>query len=138
MSIRTQRSLQALILAALGVFLLEKILSGTLFWYINQRFMLLVLAAGVGLLALAQIVFQSLRPRPKPHNPVEDDHHPHEHHAGHAHGTLPVWGLVVVALPVLLGVLIPARPLGTSAIANKGVDSLPPGEAAASLRTAGT
>lgn len=124
MSLRTQRSLQALILAALGIFLLQKILSGTLFWYINQRFMLLVLAAGVGLLILAQMVFQSLRH--KPGAPEPDDHAAHDHPPGHAQGTLPVWGLVVVALPVLLGVLIPARPLGTSAIANKGVNTNAP------------
>lgn len=126
MLLRTQRSLQALILAALGVFLLQKIFAGTLYWYINQRFMILVLAAGMGLLVLAQMVFQSLRPTPEPQNLVEADHPPHEHQAGRERGTLPVWGLVVVALPVLLGVLIPARPLGTSAIANKGVNTNAP------------
>ena len=78
MSLRTQRSLQALILAALGVFLLQKILSGTLFWYINQRFMILVLAAGLGLLALAQMVFQSLRPS----TATADNHEHHEHDQG--------------------------------------------------------
>jgi uncharacterized repeat protein (TIGR03943 family) len=124
MSLRTQRSLQTLILAALGVFLLGKIFSGTLYWYINQRFMVLVLAAGIGLLALAQVMFQSLRQKPEPHEHQEHaDHHSQDQHPGHAHGTLPAWGLVVVALPVLLGLLIPARPLGTSAIVNKGVNT---------------
>jgi uncharacterized repeat protein (TIGR03943 family) len=34
--------------------------------------------------------------------------------------------LLVVALPVLLGVLIPAKPLGSSAIANRGVNITAP------------
>lgn len=121
MSFRTQRSLQALILAALGVFLLQKILSGTLFWYINQRFMALILLAALGLLALAQMVFHSLRQENTP--PEAHDHPGHEHSPTH---TIPVWGLIVIALPVLLGILIPARPLGTSAIANKGVNTNAP------------
>ncbi len=127
MSLRTHRSLQALILAALGAFLLQKILSGTLFWYINQRFMVLVLLAGIGLLALAQMVFQSLRQ--KDTDPESHDHHDHARSPSptlpHTH-TLPVWRLLIVALPVLLGVLIPARPLGVSAIANKGVNTNAP------------
>jgi uncharacterized repeat protein (TIGR03943 family) len=36
------------------------------------------------------------------------------------------WALVFVALPVILGVLVPARPLGSSAIANRGLNAAAP------------
>jgi uncharacterized repeat protein (TIGR03943 family) len=118
MSIRTYHAFQALLLAALGLFLLQKIVSGTLFWYINQRFMILVLLAGVGCLWLAQTAWQNLRQAK-----TEHDHasvHEHDHRPASA------WNLAIIALPVLLGLLIPARPLGTSAIANKGINTNAP------------
>jgi uncharacterized repeat protein (TIGR03943 family) len=139
MSPRTQRAFQALILAALGVFFLHKIWSGTLYWYINNRFLVLVLSAGVGFLALSQIVLQGLRrqkPEAEPHDdgrPQRHDHSPpHAPNPSHSHPALSTWGLIIVALPVLLGVLIPARPLGSSAIANKGINTSAPLTAAES------
>lgn len=118
MTPRIYRTLQALILAGLGVFLLEKIWSGTLYWYINSRFLPLILLAALGLLILAQTILP--RRRPAGVEP-EHDHHSHDH--GEA---APAWGLFAVALPVILGLLIPARPLGAAAIANKGVNTSAP------------
>lgn len=120
MSLRTQRSLQTLILAALGAFLLQKIFSGTLYWYINQRFMFLVAGAGVGLLVLAQSVWRARPARSETHE--HDPAEPHHHH-DHAHASLSGGVLLITALPVLLGVLIPARPLGAEAVANKGLNT---------------
>ncbi|MGH2524765.1 MAG: TIGR03943 family putative permease subunit [Anaerolineales bacterium] len=114
MSLRTHRALQALLLAALGMFLLQKVWSGTLFWYINQRFLFLSLFAALGFLALAQGALAQLRRRPAEASPE------HEHEGASA------WSLVIVALPLLLGLLIPARPLGSSAIANKGLNTTAP------------
>ena len=138
LSLRTQRSLQALVLAGLGLFLLHKLWSGTLYWYINQRFVWLIVLAAAGLLALAALVL----PRPRragelEHSPApEHDHHPphapepeHRHDHGHDHAegsAAPVWGLLLVAVPLALGVLIPAKPLGTAAIANKGINTTAP------------
>ena len=119
MTLRTYRTFQALILAALGAFFLHKIWSGTLFWYINQRFMALTLIAALGFLALAQSVLQRRRENPDHDHADERHHHPHAQ-------AFPAWTLVVVALPVLLGVLIPAKPLGSSAIANRGVNTTAP------------
>ena len=144
MSLRTQRAFQALILAALGVFFLHKIWSGTLYWYINNRFLVLVLLAGIGFLALSQVALQNIRRKAQEiesHDEHHADLHPHtpasplSHTPSHSHATLPAWGLVVVALPVLLGVLIPARPLGSSAIANKGINTTAPLTAAESGQT---
>jgi len=128
MSTRTYRALQILILAALGAFLLQKIWSGTLYWYINQRFAFLTLLASLGLLAMAQISFNALRQKREaglsPKQAPEHDHiHDHSHDQDHSHERLPIWGLVIVALPVLLGLIVPAKPLGSAAIANRGVNT---------------
>lgn len=120
MSPRIYKTLQALILAGLGIFLLEKLWSGTLFWYISNRFWLLTLLAALGFLLLAQSILPKRQPASpgSEQSPVLPDSHDHEHP-----NTQPVWGLVVVALPILLGLLVPAKPLGAAAIANKGVNT---------------
>ncbi|MBM4423297.1 MAG: TIGR03943 family protein [Chloroflexi bacterium] len=120
MSPRLYRTLQALILAALGIFLLQKIWSGTLYWYISNRFLALTVFAAIGFLVLAQNILPRRRPAAAP---VDPDHHDHDHDHGEV---APAWGLLIVALPVLLGLLIPAKPLGAAAIANKGVNTSAP------------
>lgn len=133
MSLRTQRSLQALILGGLGLFLLHKIWSGTLYWYINQRFMILILLAAIGFLGLARTVLPSRRPagqasghdheHPPGPGPTQANAHDHNQAQG---GAGAVWGLLLVAIPLVLGLLVPARPLGSSAIANKGLNTSAP------------
>jgi uncharacterized repeat protein (TIGR03943 family) len=122
----TLRALQALILGATGLFFLQKIWSGNLYWYINARFLLLVLLAAIGLLILAQLLITDRMRRPLD---GQDDIEPsgppdamvdHDHVGGHNAAKIR-WGLFLLALPVLLGMLIPARPLGASAVANKGL-----------------
>lgn len=132
MSNRTYRSLQILILAALGAFLLYKIWSGTLYWYINQRFAFLTLLASLGLLAMAQVSFTALRQKREADHDHEHDPHDHEH--DHPAGRLPVWPLVIVALPILIGLIIPAKPLGATAVANRGVNTSAPLVASGSTR----
>jgi putative membrane protein len=114
-------------LASLGLYLLQTIWSGTLYWYINQRFMLLILSAGVGLLVLASNI---LPPRSQSQEMGgRNDWHvePTNAQAHHNHGhRLPAWSMLVVALPLALGVLVPAQPLGTSAIANRGINTTAP------------
>lgn len=136
LTLRTQHALQALILAGLGIFLLEKFWSGSLFWYINQRFAILTVLAAMGLLALAQSVSRRRAARPPNHEHDLEHGHAQDHepaagesghlHEGHSHGSLSPWALLAVALPVLLGVLIPARPLGSSAMSNKGLNAAAP------------
>jgi uncharacterized repeat protein (TIGR03943 family) len=126
LSLRTQRSLQALVLAGLGLFHLQKIWTDTLYWYINQRFLLLILAAAVGLLALARLVLPSPRAKAEA---VEAPTHDHAEGDGHDHGegtAAPLWGILILAMPLVLGLLVPARPLGSAAIANKGINTTAP------------
>jgi putative membrane protein len=127
LSLRTYRTFQALILAALGLFLLFKISDGRILLYINQRFVILVLLGGLGLVILSQVV---LRERP-PIDPEPDgspaaqpeDHDEHDHkHDEHDHEPRRAWGLWLLALPLLIGLLIPQKALDASAIYNRGVN----------------
>jgi uncharacterized repeat protein (TIGR03943 family) len=126
-SSRAQRTLQALVLAGLGLFLLQKAWSGTLTWYINERLGLLVLAAALGLLVLGRSVLPAWRAAPSLEGEAAHEHagteaHPHEGH-DHQQAT-PGWRLWMVALPLILGLLVPARPLGSAALANRGLNSV--------------
>jgi putative membrane protein len=120
---RTQRTLQALILAGLGLFLLQKAWAGTLYWYINDRFLALVLGAAIGFLILARSVLPPWRAAAgaADNHPGGDDH-ACNHQTDHDHQAVPAWRLWMVALPIVLGLLIPARPLGSRALANKGLN----------------
>lgn len=95
------------ILAGLGLYFTYNILSGNLANYINARFMwlsyvaaaLFSLMAGVALMNFVQ------------HRAQDRDHHDHDHDHGQSW-----WVLLVVAMPLLLGTLVPSRPLGAEAI----------------------
>lgn len=104
----------------LSIFLVQKILTGKLDWYIHQRFMPLTVLAVIVLLVIGLTVFRTA------HNTLPDDHDHDEHeHHDHKH-TVSSWGLVIAMLPLVIGVLIPAQPLNTTAITGKGISSAPP------------
>ena len=122
MTLHAQRSLQALVVAGLGLFLLNTIRSGTFFWYLNQRFLPLTFFTGIALVGMALIVTLSRKSD-------EAETHSHEHNQLSSHDPtrdqvqLPFWRLVTVSLPLILGVMIPARPLSASAVANKELNT---------------
>jgi putative membrane protein len=122
MNLRTYRTLQALILGGLGIFLFSKVVDGRILFYINQRFVILVFLAAIMLILLAQLV---LRERPSVQE--EEVAHPHHDHAqdGHEHGgnQRQGWALFLLALPVLIGVLVPNRSLSASAVAMRGINT---------------
>ncbi|HMQ56069.1 MAG TPA: TIGR03943 family protein [Anaerolineae bacterium] len=105
---------KAWILIGLSLFLLSRVLMGNLFFYINQRFFLLTVFAIIGLLILGF----SYRFRTD-----LDEHQPqHDHGTGHAHGASLSWtGLILIASPMVLGLLIPPRPLGAAAMTNRDI-----------------
>jgi uncharacterized repeat protein (TIGR03943 family) len=108
-------SFKALALIGLGLFLYSRIYNGTLLYYISERFAWLTLLAAIGLI----IVGASYRYRA-----VQSHDHEHEHqhtHAGHQHGSLSWAGLLLVVLPVILGLLIPPKPLGAAAMSNREI-----------------
>ena len=59
MNPKTYRTLQILILVSLGIFLAQKLISGSLYYYINQRFFGLVWFGVAGFLFLAFILFRA-------------------------------------------------------------------------------
>lgn len=126
MKSRRTRTFQALILALLGFFLLERVWSGKILLYINQRFVILVVLAGIGLIALAQAMFVDRRKGGigedtggiEPDDPRRETH---ELHSPSSNANL-IWLLI----PLAFGLLIPARALGTSTLANRGIQMTAP------------
>jgi uncharacterized repeat protein (TIGR03943 family) len=127
------------LLIGMGFFLYGRIANGTLYYYINQKFAGFTLFAMVGLIGVG-LAYEFGRKAggaqahahdapihdhghddPHPHEPGEDgSEHPSHDQAGHSHG-LSWGGIALVALPVLLGLLVPPRPLGAAALDNREV-----------------
>lgn len=103
-----ERLLKALLLIALGLYLYTRLTSGVIEFYIHPRFIVLVLLASVGLLIVAASFFL----RPETHDHAQGDH---------AHHHLSWLGLFVLAVPVVLGLLVPPQPLGAAAVGNREV-----------------
>lgn len=117
MNLRSYRTFQALILAGLGIFLLSKVMDGRVLFYISQRFVILVLLASLALIILAQLVLRErppLRADESLSQDVEEHDHDHDRQG---------WVLWLVALPLLVGVLVPERPLGASALESRGMNT---------------
>ena len=115
-----QRRIKGFVLLVTGLFLLRQLLAGTIYFYINERFTPLTWLAVAGFL----LVGGSYLIRPS------EDGHGHEHD-GHSHGELSWWGVLIVIAPVLLGLLVPPKPLGAAALGNRelnvgGLSSLSP------------
>ncbi|MCG3207089.1 MAG: putative two-component membrane permease complex subunit SMU_746c [Anaerolineae bacterium] len=99
-------SFKALALMGMGLFLYFRFFSGSLLFYINERFIWLTFLAALGLV----LVGASYRYRPH-----------HAHPADHQHGQLSWAGLLLVFSPVILGLIVPPKPLGAAAMSNRDV-----------------
>jgi uncharacterized repeat protein (TIGR03943 family) len=102
-------SIKAVVLMILGLFLYWKIYSGTLLFYISERFAWLTLFAAIGFI----IVGASYRYRAS-----SNQAHDHDH-AGHQHSNLSWGGLLLIMLPVILGLIVPPQPLGAAAMSSR-------------------
>jgi uncharacterized repeat protein (TIGR03943 family) len=114
---RLYRSFQALLLLGMSIFLGSKAASGQLIYYINQRFVPLTIFGIIFLAVLAQTMFTENKRACQ----QSDDDHDHDH--DHAPASANLWFMLV---PLLIGVLIPARPLDSSAFATKGFNTNSP------------
>lgn len=141
------RLTQTVIMGALALYLAEKLWSGAVFFYINERFLPLIAFGAAAALALAVGAAWLWRRGPEAgaheHDHDHDHEHDHDHPAPGGRQRFPVWTVALVALPVVLGVLIPARPLGASAVDNRGLNTTGPvtaasGSAVATLEIAPT
>jgi putative membrane protein len=112
MSQRLENTLKGLILVGLALFLTSSIINGTLLFYIHRRFAWLTWSATILLLFIA-----SAYRRPTRAGQQRDQESGEEHQQRHPHGGNSPWiALALVALPLLLGILVPPQPLGAYAV----------------------
>jgi uncharacterized repeat protein (TIGR03943 family) len=112
MNLRSYRGRQALVLAGLGIFLVWMVVEGHVLEILNRRLVFLVLLAGLALVFLAQSVFRERLPIRN--DQVEGDALPEQPARTH-------WSIFLLALPLLIGLLVPERPLGLAAVRARGV-----------------
>ena len=116
---RLFRSYQGLLLFGLCLFFAFKAVAGQLTWYINVRFVPLTIFGMIFLAILSNTVFNEIR-RSRKH---EMEHPDHRHEHEHAPSTVNLW---VMLIPLAIGLLIPARPLDSSAFSTKGFNTSAP------------
>ncbi|MBL8161518.1 MAG: TIGR03943 family protein [Anaerolineae bacterium] len=104
------------LLFGLALYFVYNILSGNLANYINQRFAWLSYVAVVlfVLLGAASLLELLRRDAHEHHDHEGHEHHDHDH--DHDHSSVSWVALAVVAVPLVLGTLIPSQPLGATAI----------------------
>src|SRR5215470_17177788 len=132
---RTRRWVQAALLLVMGLYLLDNIVTGKILYYVNDRFVWLSWLATLILVTVGVInVIELLRePREMADAHSEHDHedhnheHDHDHHDhghDHEHGHAASWPIIgVIAVPLILGLLIPAKPLGADALSTNGIST---------------
>jgi putative membrane protein len=118
------RLLKSIALVGLGIYLFSRLVNGSVYFYINQRFVILTLLAAAGFILVGASLFR----RPKQDHAIgkdtEHDHHDHDHHDHdhHDHGRLSWFGLLIILLPLILGWLVPPKPLGANAFGNREIN----------------
>jgi uncharacterized repeat protein (TIGR03943 family) len=104
---RWYRIFQAVLLLSLFFFLGLKVLSNQLTWYINPRFITLT---QIGILFLGVVVYRLVMEMKGSFAPEHDEYHE----------TAAPLNLLIMLIPLLVGILIPARPLGSATVSTKG------------------
>lgn len=105
-----EKLLKPFILIALGMFLYTRITDGTILFYIHRRFVILTLLSAVAMLVVAASYYYQ-----PAHNHNHNHEHEHEHNASW-------WGLLIVVLPIVTGLIVPPQPLGAAAMGNREVN----------------
>jgi uncharacterized repeat protein (TIGR03943 family) len=112
MSQRRYRFFQGLVFLGLFLLLIVKAMNNQLYWYINRRFLTLT-EIGIAFLAiLALRLFTEASVRDVHQH--EDDNHDHDHKPASAN----IW---IMLIPFLIGILIAAKPLDSTAVSAKGL-----------------
>jgi uncharacterized repeat protein (TIGR03943 family) len=123
--IRLRAWIRVVILAATGLYFLYLAAGGSVTHYIAQRFVWLTWLAALMFLLLAGLSSWVLLRRPL----ETDEDHPDLAQHDHAHpgesSRLRTWaGLGIVALPLLLGALVPSMPLDSRAMEDQALGDL--------------
>lgn len=125
--IRWRVVLRMSLLLALGALIVVKGVRGELLLYVNGIYVHLILAAGMTMIALGYIAGLNWIGRNGSTPP------PHDHHTGghfHVSARVEALGYALLTVPLVIGVLVPARPLGTAALnaqTNTGGQAVPSG-----------
>jgi uncharacterized repeat protein (TIGR03943 family) len=114
MNPRLYRYLQVLVVFGLAFFLIDRFATGKLLWYINARFVILTVLGIIGLIAMAANALDHLRLTRRLGSDEGHEEHSRAPQAAH-------WNLILLALPLIFGILVPAQPLGVDAAASRGV-----------------
>jgi putative membrane protein len=102
------RFIKMALLLALGIFLYSRIMSGTILFYINERFVTLTLLSSVGFILVG---FSYYRRSERPSSLYNLGRQP-----------ITWLGLLIAAIPVVIGVMVEPQPLGASAIGTRELD----------------
>ncbi len=111
-----EKRLKTIALIGLGLFLFSRLVNGSVYFYINQRFIILTLLAAGGFILIGASLLR------QPQHNHDDNSHGEQSHEGHNHNHLTWFGLLIIFLPLLLGWLVPPKPLGASAFANRDIN----------------
>jgi len=139
-SVTTRKWVQSLLLFVMGLYFLDNMISGRIANYVNNdRFgWLSWMATAIFLVLGLGGIYSLLRERSTQtsheheHEYIHDhDDHDHEHvhdhdhdHDGHNHGAAPSWPiLALISVPLVVGLAVPAKPLGAAAIGTSGVST---------------
>jgi uncharacterized repeat protein (TIGR03943 family) len=119
---RFQIAAKALLLLGLALFLYTRLAGGTLYFYINERFAAYTLLAIVGLVLVA-VSYRPFGRRQPDASTIHDSQFTIHDSVPSTHNhRLTLAGGLLVALPILLGVLVPPQPLGAAALSNREVN----------------
>ena len=124
MTLKQYRLAQLGLMAVLGAYLGARLFSGAIYYYINERFTALIVAGALIAFGLAYGAWAG-RSQPDaldldPDLPPELD--PAETRARRSR----LWRVGMMTAPLLVGLVVPARPLGASAIDTRGLNANAP------------
>ncbi|NDJ51722.1 MAG: TIGR03943 family protein [Chloroflexi bacterium] len=122
MSDAMQDRIKALILVLTAAYLTYLLVSGNLFFYIGPRFSWLVIL-GIGLMVILASSYRLVGPKADDTQPIVEDVYLYNDYLEADRPKTGLVALTLVALPLLLGVTVPARPLDASAVPNRGVST---------------
>lgn len=113
MTVQNVHRYKALLLILLAIFFAQKYVSGKLYFYIAPRFSWLAVLSMALLIILAGAYRLVGR--------TSDDHLSHQSHTSNSASVIT---LAILAIPLLLGTLVPSQPLGASAVSSRGVSTV--------------
>jgi len=136
---RTRRWVQAGLLLTLGLYFLDNMVTGKISFYVNERFIwlswfgtgLMLIMGVISVVDLLREPVASAAVETAPaaaHEGHDHEHEAHDHEhihddeADHHHHHAPSWPILgVIAVPLILGLIVPAKPLGAAALSTNGL-----------------